>query len=162
MLEIFKAETDSPQVLFPPLVPITAIGLALLLEWLAPLNFLPPLFRIDWHLWLGFAVFVAGLWLALHAVWQFRKAQTNVLPTRPTNSIVLEGPYRFTRNPMYLAFLFDVTSLSLIFSLEWGLIFVPVVWFVIDRFIIPKEEAYLRQKFGADYEVLLKSTRRWL
>lgn len=162
MFELFKADADSPQVLFPPLVPIGAIGLALLLDWALPLRFLPPLFSLDWQIFLGFAIFVAGLWLALSAVWLFRKAQTNVLPTRPSNTIVVEGPYRFTRNPMYLAFLFDVTSLSLIFSLEWGLILVPVVWFIIDRFIIPREEAYLRKKFGPDYEALLQSTRRWI
>lgn len=162
MFEILKSEEDSPQVLFPPLVPVVALIVAVAMEWIWPLDFLPPVFTFSWALGLGLVIFVIGLWLAMSAMWRFRQAGTNIVPTRSAKAVVTDGPYRFTRNPMYLAFLLDVTSLSLVFSLEWGLILVPVMWFVIDRFIIPKEEAYLTKKFGADYQVLLDQTRRWI
>lgn len=162
LFQIFVPAKDSPHVIFPPLVPTTALLVAIILDRVAPLSFLPPFLSPGWQLWLGGAIFIVGTAIAGWAILLFYRARTNVLPTQPALNLVTDGPYRFTRNPMYVAFLFDVTGPSLFLSLEWGLLFVPVVWFVVDRFIIPREERYLLDKFGAPYADLLKRTRRWI
>lgn len=162
LFALLVPQEDSPHVIFPPLVPATALGLAIVLDLLVPLDFLPPFLAPGWQMWTGLLIFVLGTSLAGWAIYLFYRAHTNVLPTQPALHLVFGGPYRFTRNPMYIAFLFDVTGPSLFLSLEWGLILVPVVWLVVDRFIIPREERYLREKFGAPYEALLTQTRRWI
>ena len=61
-----------------------------------------------------------------------------------------------------MGFLLSFTGIGLLFSLEWTLIALPVLWFVLDRVVVQREEAYLARKFGADYETFLATTRRWL
>ncbi len=63
---------------------------------------------------------------------------------------------------MYVGFLLSFTGIGLLFALEWTLIALPVLWFVLDRVVVRREEAYLTGKFGTDYETFLTKTRRWL
>lgn len=158
-----KAEkSDTAGVIFPPSIPAVAIIVAVALETVVPLNFLPPFLSWNWQIWAGIVVLVVGFAIAGSAIITFSRTGTPVNPHKPSLKLANTGPYRFTRNPMYLGFLFDVTGVSLIFSLEWGLIMVPFVWLALDRMVIAREEIYLRGKFGADYEALLKKSRRWI
>lgn len=111
---------------------------------------------------IGVLLAVGGIWLAAVARRLFEREGTNVVPTQPALKIVTSGPYRFTRNPMYLGMVLALLGVSLVFSLEWGVIATPVLWLALDRLIVVREEAYLRRKFGPEYETLLKRTRRWL
>ena len=76
---------------------------------------------------------------------------------RPTTAIVERGPYRFTRNPMYLAMAFAYVGLSLLFNNLWALALLPAVLLVIDVFVIRREERYLIAKFGDSYAAVPRS-----
>lgn len=156
-------DTDrGPQLpLPPPVMVLGALVVAIILDWV-PLEFLAPPVGFNLQVVVGALLVAASLWLLLGAVRTFHREGTNVVPTRPALKIVTDGPYRFTRNPMYLGMVLFLLGISLVFSLEWGVILTPILWIGYDRLIVAREEAYLSAKFGTDYQALLKQTRRWL
>jgi protein-S-isoprenylcysteine O-methyltransferase Ste14 len=106
------------------------------------------------------AIGIAG-WLALDgaAMLSFSRAGTSMIPVRPSAALVTTGPYRFTRNPVYLGMAF----LYLAFAIGLGpLIALPVVLATVDRLVIAREEAYLVRRFGQPYRACLEETRRWV
>lgn len=155
-------EMDNPGLpVLPPVLPIVTLLAAVVLDWLPP-HILRPAVGLNLQVLLGVILAVTGIWCAASAASLFRRAGTNVVPTQPTLTIVTGGPYRFTRNPMYLGMVLMVLGVSLVFSLEWGVILTPLLWLALDRLIVVREEAYLSAKFGAEYQALLARTRRWL
>lgn len=156
-------DVDNPQLpVLPPVLPLGALVLAIILDWLLPLQLLATPVGVNLQVVVGGFLTVGGIWLAATARRLFEREGTNVIPTQPALKIVTSGPYRFTRNPMYLGMILVLLGISLIFSLEWGVILTPVLWLALDRLIVVREEAYLRRKFGPAYEALLTRTRRWL
>ncbi|HEX3158684.1 MAG TPA: isoprenylcysteine carboxylmethyltransferase family protein [Gemmatimonadaceae bacterium] len=104
------------------------------------------------------------LWLAL-MVWAFvtfRRARTSVIPNQPASAIVTNGPYRFTRNPMYVSLVALYLAVTLALDSWWPLLFLPLVVLVIQRAVIAREERYLASAFPADYEAYRRRVRRWL
>ena len=111
----------------------------------------------------AFVAIAIGVSIGLGSVMSFRAAHTTVLPMgRPTTPIVERGPYRFTRNPMYLAMALAYVGLSLLLNSLWALVLLPMVLVVIDVFVIRKEERYLTAKFGEPYQSYSTRVRRWL
>jgi protein-S-isoprenylcysteine O-methyltransferase Ste14 len=104
-----------------------------------------------------------GLWLALDgaAMLRFRRARTSMNPFNPTTAVVTSGPYRFTRNPMYLGMAFLYVGLAVGFDLIWALILLPFVIAAVDQLVIAKEEAYLVRMFGQPYCDYMSRVRRW-
>ena len=145
----------------PPILLLAALVAAIVLDW-APLRFLAQPVGFNIQVIVGLLLVAGSIWLVATAARLFVREGTNVVPTRPALKVVRGGPYRFTRNPMYLGMVLFLLGTSLVFLLEWGIILTPVLWFGFDRLIVVREEAYLRGKFGADYEALLGHTRRWL
>ncbi len=152
---------DVPAIkLYPPYVAISAPLSAAVLDWVLPLGwaFAGPY----WQVALGGLLGIVAAWLALSGARAFKAAGTNVDPKQEALVLVENGPYRFTRNPMYLGMVILQLALALLFSLEWALIAAPLVWAALNWGVVVHEEAYLRQKFGAPYDALLARTRRWL
>jgi protein-S-isoprenylcysteine O-methyltransferase Ste14 len=92
----------------------------------------------------------------------FRRAGTSMIVTNPTTAMVTSGPYRFTRNPMYLGMAFLYIALALAFGVIWALIVLPAVIVAVDRLVIAREEPYLEAKFGDRYRAYKRRVRRWL
>ena len=112
---------------------------------------------------LGSFIIAMGIAIGLASVYSFRKARTTVLPAgRPTTAIVESGPYRFTRNPMYVAMALAYFGLSLLLNTVWALLLLPVVVIVVDFLVIRREERYLTSKFGEPYRQYCARVRRWL
>jgi protein-S-isoprenylcysteine O-methyltransferase Ste14 len=105
-----------------------------------------------------------GFWLALdgRAMLRFRRAGTGIAPTQPTTALVTSGPYRFTRNPMYLGMAFLYAAVALSVGVIWALALLPVVLLVVDRLVITREERFLQEKFGEEYLEYNRRVRRWL
>jgi len=124
-------------------------------------------FPVDWP---PTAVAVAGavagvaLWLAFDgsAMLTFRRAGTSMVPFKPSDALVTSGPYRHTRNPMYVGMVFLYLGLALAFGLVWAMALLPLVLVAVDRFVIAREEAYLERRFGEPYRAYRKQVRRWL
>jgi protein-S-isoprenylcysteine O-methyltransferase Ste14 len=91
-----------------------------------------------------------------------KRVGTNVLPTRPTLALATDGPYRFTRNPLYLAAIGVYLGVSFwVDGVAPLLLLWPMVW-VLKRGIIVPEEQYLESKFGNAYVSYRSHVRRWL
>ena len=110
----------------------------------------------------GFVLLAAGILLALVAEFLFARAGTSAMPIRPTQAIVTAGPYRFTRNPMYLSLAIDYIGLTLVVGYAWPFAGLLVAILAIDRYAIPREERYLEEKFGDPYRQYRATVRRWL
>jgi protein-S-isoprenylcysteine O-methyltransferase Ste14 len=154
---------DNPGVIMlPPLILLIAIAAAVVLEMLVPMAFLPEPGLGSWSSWLGAVVFVGGLWISISGNREFVRSGTNVNPYQPTLRLVTTGPYRFTRNPMYLGMVIAFAGIVLAFSLELGIVVLAVFALVLHYGVVLREERYLTRKFGAPYEDFLKRTRRWV
>jgi protein-S-isoprenylcysteine O-methyltransferase Ste14 len=110
----------------------------------------------------GIAMAVTAVTLALIANHRFHRAGTSALPFRPATAIVTDGPYRFTRNPMYLALALLYLGLTLIAGYAWPFACFPLAVVAVDRFVIPREERYLEQEFGDPYRRYREAVHRWL
>ena len=103
-------------------------------------------------------------WLLL-TTWSLRRfwaSGTSIVPIRPTTALVIEGPYRYTRNPMYLGLLFLYLGVACWFRLLWPFLLAPVLVWVIGMSVIGREERYLTRKFGDEYRRYQAHVRRWL
>lgn len=110
----------------------------------------------------GWALVAMGVAINASAWVAFLRAKTPVIPTSPTTTIVTNGPYRFSRNPLYLSLALIYAGLPLLFGYLWPLAFLPLVLFLIVRLVIEREERYLERKFGADYTLYRDAVRRWI
>jgi protein-S-isoprenylcysteine O-methyltransferase Ste14 len=115
---------------------------------------------------LALAVAFVGvvIWLVLDgaAMLHFQRARTSMVPMKPTTALVTSGPYRFTRNPMYLGMVVLYAALALSLGVIWAMAFLPLVIFAVDRLVIAREEPYLEAKFGEQYRQYKGRVRRWL
>lgn len=108
------------------------------------------------------AIMLINLAIGLTAARGMLTAKTSLNPHRPTTALVLSGPFRFTRNPLYLGLTVFYTGLMLVFELTWGLLFLPIIVWLITIWVIVPEEEYLEQKFGTDYLNYKSRVRRWI
>lgn len=155
---------DIPGVIAPPPL-IYGVPLAVLLVVHHKLQrFDIPLEMLSWPLraFAGAFTVIAGATLLVLAVGTFRRADTPPEPWKATRTLTRAGPYRLTRNPMYLGMTFVYAGIALISGclLVMGAL-VPIL-FVVDRFVIAREEAYLERRFGQPYRDWLAHSRRWL
>jgi protein-S-isoprenylcysteine O-methyltransferase Ste14 len=110
----------------------------------------------------GGVVLALGLFLVLGSARLFGQAKTGLRPFSPSTALIVRGPYRFTRNPIYLGMTMILVGAALLFQAATP--FVAPILFVIVinyRFIV-YEERHMEQAFGADYLALKKRVRRWL
>ena len=105
---------------------------------------------------------VASLALAAWAFPQFGRYQTDVRPDRPTSSIIRDGPYRYTRNPLYLALGLLSLGVALVVGSGWMVLAVAIALAIVRIYVIRREESYLEAKFGAEYLEYKRSVRRWI
>ena len=150
---------DSSNVaVFPPALFGGTLVLGLILHWLRPVPLLPPVAaRL-----LGVVLLVLSAWLARCAEAAMKRAGTNVRPDQPTLAIVMDGPFRFTRNPLYLATTGLYLSVALMVNALWPLVLLPPVLVVLHWGVIRREERYLEAKFGAPYLAYRARVRRWV
>ena len=142
----------------PPVVYLGSIALGLVLHVLWPAQLVPPSVSTP----VGAMVTVLAIALFVSAVRTLRAAGTPVPGNRPTTTIVRAGPFRFSRNPIYLAFSLVQLGLCLwVNSLALLITLIPAValmWLV----VIPREERYLEARFPSEYSPYKASVRRWL
>ena len=151
---------DTAQVIIrPPLVWALAVIAGFALNWLVPLPFVSAAVPAGW---LGGAVFVLALALFGWAVITISRAGSNVPTNMPTTSIVDTGPYRFTRNPIYLGMMLGLVGLAIAFDSLWLLVMLVPFFLVIRYGVVAREEAYLERKFGEIYRCYRARVRRWL
>lgn len=143
----------------PPSAWAIAVIAGLALDWLEPVEFLPE----DWPGGLlGAVVFVLALAFAIWAIDTMTRAGTNVPTNRPATVMVESGPYRFTRNPIYIGMFGGLIGLGVAFDNLWLLLMLVPFALVIRYGVVRREEAYLEHKFGDAYRGYRQRVRRWL
>ena len=142
----------------PPLVYLASILIGLGLHWAVPL----PMTAGRWRALWGAALIASSFLLFGYAVKLFRAAGTPVPARKPTTAIVTTGPYRFTRNPIYLAFSLLQLGLALLVGSWWLLATLVLAFALMHWIVVPREERYLEARFGHEYRRYKASVRRWL
>src|SRR5438094_2444594 len=143
----------------PPIAWALAVLVALALQWLMPLPFMPAAAPAGW---IGGAVFAIALALAAWAIATMTRAGSNVPTNMPSTTIVEAGPYRFTRNPIYLGMIVGLIGLAIAFDSLWLLVALVPFALVIRYGVVAREESYLERKFGEVYSGYRARVRRWL
>jgi protein-S-isoprenylcysteine O-methyltransferase Ste14 len=152
--------TDTANVVIrPPIAWAVAVLAGLALNWLMPLPFVPAAVPAGW---LGAMVFALALALLAWAIVTITRAGSNVPTNLPTTTIVEIGPYRFTRNPIYLGMFVGLIGLAIVFDNLWLLMMLVPFAPVIRYGVVAREESYLERKFGDAYRGYRSRVRRWL
>ena len=152
-------DTNPPRgPLIPPVYLIVALALMALLHWFLPLvQILDNPYR-----YAGAALILLSLALGFFAVYLFRRADTGVVPFTEIKAFIVAGPYRFTRNPMYLAMAGLLIGTGVLFGSLAPFLVIPVFMALIEWRFILAEEALLAEQFGESYAEYRKRVRRWL
>ena len=147
---------DVPGVIAPPpLVALAWFAGGLLVERAAPV---PRLHARG----LGLPLVIGGALLAGWAIGTMRSAKTPVSPFEPSTELVTEGPFRFTRNPIYLGGMLFYGGLALLLDRLGPLLLLPGLLATLKRGVIEREERFLAQKFGDRYREYQAAVPRWL
>jgi protein-S-isoprenylcysteine O-methyltransferase Ste14 len=141
----------------PPAIYLIAILVGLALHFAWPIQFVPNFARLFGGLMVVFAVT-----LFIWSIRTFRSAGTPVPGNRSTTTIVKVGPYRSSRNPIYLAFSLFQIGIALGVNDAWIVITLLPAIALISFVVIPREEKYLEARFGEEYTAYKASVRRWL
>jgi protein-S-isoprenylcysteine O-methyltransferase Ste14 len=151
---------DTANVLIrPPIALALAAAGGLAAAWLYPLPLLPAPIPAGW---IGAAVFALGFALAAWAIATMRRAGTRFETTQPSSRIVSAGPYRFTRNPIYVGMFLGLIGLAVGADSLWPLIALAMFYLVIRYGVVAREERYLERKFGSAYLDYKAKVRRWV
>ncbi len=133
-----------------------ALGFALNTFW--DIGVLPT----PWGLVVGIALIMNSILITLPVLLLFKKQRTTFDSRRVPTSLIMEGPFRYSRNPSYVALTLLYLGLAIVINSFWLILLLLPVLIMVDRKIICSEEKYLTQKFGDDYRQYQSSVRRWL
>lgn len=110
----------------------------------------------------GWPLMAFGTCLGLLSIARFRRVGTGVVPFTPANVLVEHGAYRWTRNPMYVALVTVALGFAIKLPSVPGLAVPPLLWLVLDRRFVRREEPFLRARFGAAFDAYCARVPRWL
>jgi len=141
----------------PPVIYLAAIVLGVVIHFVRPVTLVPGAVSMP----AGVAGTLAAVALFVSAVRTFKAAGTPVPGNLPTTTIVRTGPYRFTRNPIYLAFSLLQLAIAVWVNSLWLVVTLLAAVGVMSLVVIPREERYLEARFPAEYSAYKSSVRRW-
>jgi protein-S-isoprenylcysteine O-methyltransferase Ste14 len=150
---------NGPGVRIPaPFIHLTFILLGLLLQRVQPWPLTSP--NVAW--WLGAVLVTLVSIVSFLSSFEFARAGTSMLPNRPSSHLITRGPYRFSRNPIYLSLAMVHFGIGIWLNSGWLAISVLPCIPILDRFLIQREERYLEQRFGQEYRDYAARVRRWI
>jgi protein-S-isoprenylcysteine O-methyltransferase Ste14 len=152
---------DHPSISIPPpLMFFAFLAIGFLLDFLFPVKIFQ-LSRVSRFVCGGILVTFSG-YLALGSIIVLMRNKTPFDPSKPTVKIVRQGPFRFSRNPMYLALLLLIAAAAVFSGSLWLCLSVPALLIALDLTAVRPEEIYLERNFGARYLEYKARVRRWL
>ena len=144
----------------PPLLFVLTFFAGLGLQRFAPLTIHSSPVAAAAHL-IGIWVVVFGVLLALSSVGMFLVARTTLIPFGAASNLITRGPYRFTRNPMYLSLTLAYLGAASLLVQPWSLLLLPLPVATVNMIVIPFEETRLREIFGDAFLQYCANVRRW-
>jgi protein-S-isoprenylcysteine O-methyltransferase Ste14 len=142
----------------PPLFWAAAMGLGLALQKYSALPAVPRPVAVP----AGWALVLFWILGTAAAMREFRRARTSLVPVKPAAALLTAGPFRLSRNPLYLSLTALYAAVSLLVGALWPLLLLPLVLWLVQRLVIAREEAYLERRFGEQYRRYRGRVRRWL
>ncbi len=155
-MNAYKARPNT--IAWPPIIAVTAVALSLL----AGLFFSPPFPQGPAYRSIGMLIVVIVIAIDLWSIMTLRAAHTTVMPTRKSTNLVTTGPFRLSRNPIYVGNILLLIGLALILANAWFILFAVLAAFAIRKIAIEREEQHLLAIFGAEYEAYCRRVRRWI
>ena len=146
-----------PPKILPPHYFVICVLIQIVVAWVYE-----PKLANHWITWVGVLPMLAGLGVAVRASIQFRKAETNIIPLTESSTLVVDGAFSFSRNPMYLGMLCFLSGLALALDAWPNWIVVLTFYLIIMRQFILKEEQLMQQTFADEYLQYQDNVRRWL
>ena len=154
-----EEQRDRAGVIFPPpAVALLALIAAIAFDHFWPLPIAPRSVAVV----LGTLFSLFGVGIAAWGRALLVRGGTNVNPYKPTTAIIRSGPYRFTRNPLYVGLQSLLVGLSLLIGTWWGIVLLVPTFLILHYGVVRREEAYLQRKFGQEYLSYKSQVRRWL
>jgi protein-S-isoprenylcysteine O-methyltransferase Ste14 len=142
---------DTPNVLiFPPLIPLSALVVGVVLNFLMPLGLLAHVLLLG-RIVVGAIAFLVGIGMVIGANRIFQRIGTNVRPSQPTLALATKGLFTWTRNPMYVGGSLALLGIGIGFAFDWVILLLVVSLPLVHYGIILREERYLEGKFGDEY-----------
>ena len=111
---------------------------------------------------LGTVLFITGAAIAAWGWLIFHKARTTTIPGRASSKLITWGPYRFSRNPMYVGLIFAYLGEAGLLHQIWPVVLLPFTISYINWMVIPLEEAQLGEVFKLEYQAYCAKVRRWI
>lgn len=153
---------DTPDVkVFPPGVFLGALALSLIAMLIRRIPLLPPVLGLPRRS-SGVKLIVAGIALGGWAARTMQQRGTSLSPEHPASTLVEEGPFKYSRNPIYVGMTLIYTGITLLLNNLWGAVLIPPLLTVVRRAVIEPEERYLTARFGESYADYTRRVRRWL
>ncbi len=145
----------------PPALFLGSLLLGIFLEWAIPIGILSQL-PASARYGIGAVLSAAGVAMMAWAMGLFHRAGTAIPPWEPTTALVTAGPYRFSRNPIYLSVVMLYVGIALLFAASWALVLLVPALVTLHYAVIRREEAYLDRRFGETYRQYRARVRRWI
>lgn len=145
----------------PPLLFVLAFFLGVGLQRLVPLP-VHSIGLINTCHAAGIVLIVCGFVTALSAAALFARARTTIIPFGTASTLLTRGPYRFTRNPMYLSLVVVYVGAAVALLMPWPLLILPLPVVIVDRIVIPFEESRLHEVFATAYDQYCAQVPRWM
>jgi protein-S-isoprenylcysteine O-methyltransferase Ste14 len=142
----------------PPLIVLAGLVVGLVLDALIP----TPIFDSPLNTIIGLVLIVLSVMLGWAALIAMRQANTSPDPYHPVSALVTNGPFRFTRNPIYLSFVLLFIGVALLANSWLMLVVLVILILIMQNGVIEREERYLESKFGDEYRQYRSSVRRWI
>jgi len=142
----------------PPLMYLAALLLGIGLDRRWPFPFAAG----RWADVAGLVAIALGVAIMPPVLRRFRRAGTSFDVRKPASALITDGPYRFSRNPAYVALTFWYLGVALLLNSVWALLFALPLLAMMDRWVIRREERHLEEQFGVQYLRYRSSVRRWL
>ena len=156
-----NANDHAEVAIMPPILFLGALAAGALLSFLMPIG--PGLGSANaLALTVGLTFVLIGFALVALSVRNFRIAGTSVVPSEPATALVATGPYRFTRNPIYIGFILAYFGFAIVLTSMWVLLLLIPVLVILQRGVVLREEAYLERQFGDAYRKYKARVPRWL
>jgi protein-S-isoprenylcysteine O-methyltransferase Ste14 len=154
-------ERDHAPIIAPPplLVALCIVG-GFVARHFNPLSLFPESHPVRWPLCI--ALFVISALILFGAIRQLIRHKTHPSPYKPTAAVVVGGVYRFTRNPIYIAFLLIVVAFAVAANSAWFFVSAITLFVLLHFGVVKREEGYLSGKFGSAYDDYRRRVRRWL
>jgi len=142
----------------PPILLLLLIVLGFIGRWQFPARFVPA----GWALPIGLVLVVVSLTLFGWAVTTMRRGGASIPTNEPTDTIVQHGPFRLSRNPIYLSMVMLLVGIGFWANSAWFLVLAGLAVILLTRGVIVREERYLERKFGETYLANKRRVRRWI